>query len=161
MNSEDNGRLPRCQDAPQDAPHHIEHLNIWRLNHPHQARTFQVSPRHRGGEEETADNDNVSRAASYSTVNRSPRREPRSPSISTCDARVLQCAQIHYHVLLMRAHHVPSSKYQALLVQIKCQQQALDESDTRLVLVLGFRCAQMSIEQIQTDVHDVHGGKYN
>ena len=59
----------------------------------------------------------------------------------------------------MRAHHVPSSKYQALLVQIKYQQQALDESDTRLVLVLGFRCAQMSIEQIQTDVHDVRGGK--
>ena len=59
----------------------------------------------------------------------------------------------------MRAHHVPSSKYQALLVQIKYQQQALDESDTRLVLVLGFRWAQMSIEQIQTDVHDVHGGK--
>ena len=57
----------------------------------------------------------------------------------------------------MRAHHVPSSKYQALLVQIKYQQQALDESDTRLVLVLGFRWAQMSIEQIQTDVHDVHG----
>ena len=61
----------------------------------------------------------------------------------------------------MRAHHVPSSKYQALLVHIKYQQQALDESDTRLVLVLGFRWAQMSIEQIQTDVHDVHGGKYN
>ena len=59
----------------------------------------------------------------------------------------------------MRAHHVPSSKYQALLVQIKYQQQALDESDTRLVLVLGFRWAQMSIEQIQTDVHDVRGGK--
>ena len=59
----------------------------------------------------------------------------------------------------MRGPHVPSSKYQALLVQIKYQQQALDESDTRLVLVLGFRWAQMSIEQIQTDVHDVRGGK--
>merc|ERR1712004_85264 len=99
---------------------HMKHLNIWRLNHP-QARTFQVSPRHRGGEEETADNDNVSRAASYSTVNRSPRREPRSPSISTRDARVLQSARIYYHVLLMRAYHVPSSKYQALLAQIKYQ----------------------------------------
>ena len=59
----------------------------------------------------------------------------------------------------MRAHHVASSKNHVLLVQIKYQQQALDESDTRLVLVLGFRWAQMSIEQIQTDVHDVHGGK--
>jgi len=57
----------------------------------------------------------------------------------------------------MRAHHVPSSKFQALLVQIKYQQQALDESDTRLVLVPGFRWAQMSIKQIQTEVHDVHG----
>ena len=27
--------------------------------------------------------------------------------------------RIHYYVLLIRAHHVPSSKYQALLVQIK------------------------------------------
>ena len=58
-------------------------------------------------------------------------------------------------------YQVASTKYQALLVQIKYQQQALDDSDTRLGLVLGFRCAQMSIEQIQTDVHDVHGGKYN
>ena len=57
----------------------------------------------------------------------------------------------------MRAHHVASSKNHVLLVQIKYQQQALDESDTRLVQVLGFRCAQMSIDQIQTEVHDVHG----
>ena len=107
MNSEDNARLPRCQDAPQDAPHHLQHLTIWRLHHPHQARTFQVSPRHRGGEEETADNDNVSRAASYSTVNRSPRspdlhqsRRATLASYNACTATTMffYCARIMYQV---------------------------------------------------------------